>query len=211
MLRTCRRTRCHESLPPGRPLRGRSPARGCRRPPHAAVASSPGPLRRGARQMSWRDRAPWRRHRHSAGVPALFAARFRRRSVVPSSSNCNAAPSPISRGSIQLAPISGRRPIRMNGGNRAIVGDPTRMSQASASDIPPPTAGPSMAAIVGCGNAHSKSTTRISRANNSATSASDCCERCSSAPKSAPALNAPLAPVRINALTAESVLMSANS
>ena len=30
----------------------------------------------------------------------------------------------------------------MNGGNRAIVGDPTRMSQASASDIPPPDRGP---------------------------------------------------------------------
>ena len=99
----------------------------------------------------------------------------------------------------------------MNGGNRAIVGDPTRMSQASASDIPPPTAGPSMAAIVGCGNAQSKSTTRISPANDSATSASDRCERSSSAAKSAPELNAPLAPVRITVLTAESVLISVNS
>jgi hypothetical protein len=129
----------------------------------------------------------------------------------PVSSNCNAAPSPISRGSNQLEPISGKRPIRINGGNRVIVGDPTRMSQASASDIPPPTAGPSMAAIVGCGNSQSKSTTRISRASNSPTSASDRCERYSSAAKSAPELNAPLAPVRTTVLTAESVRMRANS
>ena len=99
----------------------------------------------------------------------------------------------------------------MNGGNRAIVGDPTRMSQASANDMPAPTAGPSMAAIVGCGNAQSMSTTRMCRASNSATSASGRCDRCSIAAKSAPELNAPFAPVRITDLTAESALISANS
>ena len=172
---------------------------GRRRPPHAAVVWSPRTAAAGrAANVVARSSAVANASSLSLCTSPIRSARSASIGR-PASSNSNAAPSPISRGSNQLAPISGKRPILMNGGNRAIVGDPTRMSQASASDIPAPTAGPSMAAIVGCGNAQSKSTTRICRASNSATSASDRCERYSSAAKSAPELNAPLAPVRITA------------
>ena len=88
--------------------------------------------------------------------------------IRPVSSSSFARPTPTIRGRRCVPPVLGVTASRTSGSPSLAVSAATRRSQHSASSSPPPSASPSIAAIVGIGRPASRWATRASSSNGSA-------------------------------------------